>query len=81
MIFEPLGRGDEARNIDETTSVRLGLSIARSLVLRHGGRLSLSNRKPNGPIVRVEFAGPARQSRQAAKVRRRYAAIASASSD
>jgi signal transduction histidine kinase len=52
-------RGDDARNIDETTSVRLGLSIARSIVLRHGGRLSLSNRKPNGPIARVEFAGPA----------------------
>jgi len=59
MMFEPFVRGDDARSMDETTGFGLGLSIARTIVLAHGGRLSLHDRKPNGLIVRIEL--PVRQ--------------------
>jgi signal transduction histidine kinase len=59
MMLEPFVRGDDARNMDETTGFGLGLSIARSIVLAHGGKLSLNDRQPHGLIVRVEL--PARQ--------------------
>jgi len=52
-------RGDEARNMDEAQGFGLGLSIARSIVLAHGGQLSLNDRQPHGLIVRIEL--PVRQ--------------------
>jgi len=33
----------------------LGLSIARAIVLAHGGELSLNDRQPHGLIVRIEL--------------------------
>jgi signal transduction histidine kinase len=66
VMLEPFVRGDDARNMDETTGFGLGLSIARAVVLAHGGRLSLHDRQPHGLIVRIEL--PVRQpSRQAAE--------------
>jgi signal transduction histidine kinase len=66
VMFEPFVRGDDARNMDETAGFGLGLSIARSIVLAHGGKLSMHDRKPNGLIVRIEL--PVRQpSLQAAE--------------
>ena len=52
-------RGDEARNMDEASGFGLGLSIARAIVLAHGGTLSLHDRDPRGLIVRIEL--PVRQ--------------------
>jgi signal transduction histidine kinase len=64
MVFEPFVRGDDARNMDQTAGFGLGLSIARAIVLAHGGKLSLHDRKPSGLIVRIEL--PLRQPSQLA---------------
>ena len=59
IMLEPFVRGDDARNMDEASGFGLGLSIARSIVLAHGGELSLNDRKPHGLIVRIRL--PVRQ--------------------
>ena len=65
VMMEPFVRGDDARNMDETQGFGLGLSIARSIVLAHGGEFSLNDRLPHGLIVRIQL--PVRQrSRRAA---------------
>jgi signal transduction histidine kinase len=65
FMLEPFVRGDEARNMDEAAGFGLGLSIARTIVLAHGGELSLNDRQPHGLIVRIDL--PVRQpNRQAA---------------
>jgi signal transduction histidine kinase len=65
IMLEPFVRGDDARNMDEAAGFGLGLSIARTIVLAHGGELSLNDRQPHGLIVRIRL--PVRQqSRQAA---------------
>ena len=65
VMLEPFVRGDDARNMDEATGFGLGLSIVRTIVLGHGGELTLNDRQPHGLIVRIQL--PVRQqSRQAA---------------
>ena len=65
VMLQPFVRGDDARNMDEASGFGLGLSIARSIVLAHGGELSLHDRQPHGLIVRIRM--PLRQpSRQSA---------------
>jgi signal transduction histidine kinase len=59
IMLEPFVRGDDARNMDEASGFGLGLSIARSIVLAHGGELSLNDRVPRGLIVRIRL--PVRQ--------------------
>ena len=59
VMLEPFVRGDDARNMDEAEGFGLGLSIARAIVLAHGGRLSLHDRQPNGLIVCIQL--PVRQ--------------------
>jgi signal transduction histidine kinase len=61
-MLEPFVRGDEARNMDEAAGFGLGLSIARSVALAHGGELSLHDRQPHGLVVRVQI--PVRQQSQ-----------------
>jgi len=65
VVVEPFVRGDDARNMDEAAGFGLGLSIARAIVLAHGGELSLNDRQPHGLIVRIELPVH-QQSRQAA---------------
>ena len=64
IVLEPFVRGDDARNMDEAAGFGLGLSIARAIVLAHGGELTLNDRQPHGLIVRIEL--PAQQHRAAA---------------
>jgi signal transduction histidine kinase len=65
VMIEPFVRGDDARNMDEASGFGLGLSIARTIVLAHGGEFSLNDGQPQGLIVRIRL--PVRQqSRQAA---------------
>jgi signal transduction histidine kinase len=64
VMLEPFVRGDDARNMDDTTGFGLGLSIARAVVLAHGGEFSLHDRQPHGLIVRIEL--PVRQTIQQA---------------
>jgi signal transduction histidine kinase len=64
VMLEPFVRGDDARNMDEASGFGLGLSIARAIVLTHGGTLSLHDRQPHGLIVRIQL--PARQQTQQA---------------
>jgi signal transduction histidine kinase len=59
VMLEPFVRGDDARNMDEAAGFGLGLSIARTIVLAHGGELSLHDRQPHGLIVRIQL--PVRQ--------------------
>ena len=62
VMLEPFVRGDDARNMNEASGFGLGLSIARSIVLAHGGALSLNDREPHGLIVRILL--PVRQPSQ-----------------
>jgi signal transduction histidine kinase len=64
VMMEPFVRGDDARNMDETAGFGLGLSIARTIALAHGGELSLNDRQPNGLIVCIQLPirQPTRQS-------------------
>ena len=55
-VFKPFVRLEESRNL-ETGGTGLGLSIARSIVLAHGGELTLSNRSGGG--LRAEIRLPA----------------------
>jgi signal transduction histidine kinase len=59
VMLEPFVRGDDARNMDEASGFGLGLSIAHSIMLAHGGELSLNDREPHGLIVRIRL--PVRQ--------------------
>jgi signal transduction histidine kinase len=65
-MLEPFVRGDSARNMDEAAGFGLGLSIARAIVLAHGGELSLNDRHPHGLIVRIAL--PVQQQIQQAVV-------------
>jgi K+-sensing histidine kinase KdpD len=47
---------ETSRNLD-TGGVGLGLSVTRSIILEHGGEISLTDRKGGGLLVRVELPG------------------------
>ncbi|MGD9739407.1 MAG: sensor histidine kinase [Bauldia sp.] len=59
-VFQPFVRLENSRS-RETGGVGLGLSIARSIVLAHGGELVLSNRREGG--LRAEIRLPAGSSK------------------
>ena len=65
VMMEPFVRGDDARNMDESTGFGLGLSIAHAIVQAHGGELSLHDRQPHGLMVRIELP-VCQQNREAA---------------
>ncbi|HEV2703182.1 MAG TPA: ATP-binding protein [Steroidobacteraceae bacterium] len=51
-VFEPFYRTDEARESDRQ-GMGLGLSIARSIILAHGGVIELRNHEPRGLTVHI----------------------------
>jgi signal transduction histidine kinase len=61
-MIEPFVRGDDARNLDGASGFGLGLSIARSIVIAHGGTLSLHDRQPHGLTARITLPARAGQS-------------------
>jgi signal transduction histidine kinase len=65
-MLQPLVRGDDARNMDEAAGFGLGLSIAKAIVLAHGGVLSLHDRKPHGLRVRINLPREQQGRRSAA---------------
>ena len=50
----PFFRGENSRNRD-TGGIGLGLSVAHSIVLAHGGEITLTNRPEGGLRVCVEL--------------------------
>ena len=63
-MLQPFVRGDDARNMDhEASGFGLGLSIARAIVVAHGGEITLNDRQPNGLIVRITL--PVKEARAA----------------
>ncbi|MGX1588286.1 HAMP domain-containing sensor histidine kinase [Brevundimonas diminuta] len=53
-VLEPFVRIERSRSA-ETGGVGLGLALAKAVVDRHGGRISLSNAKPSGLIVSINL--------------------------
>jgi len=51
-VFEPFYRTDNAREVD-SQGMGLGLAIARSVILGHGGTIELLDREPRGLRVRI----------------------------
>ena len=56
-VFEPFFKGDSARPYSARGGFGLGLSIARDIANRHGGKIELRDRVPHGVTVRLSFAG------------------------
>jgi signal transduction histidine kinase len=52
-VFEPFYRTDAARRSGESAGFGLGLSIARMIAERHGGRITLSDATPSGIIAQL----------------------------
>jgi signal transduction histidine kinase len=65
-MLQPFVRGDDARNMDEAAGFGLGLSIAKAIVLAHGGVLSLHDRTPHGLRVRINLPRGQQDRRSAA---------------
>lgn len=52
-MLEPFVRGDAARGMDATSGFGLGLPIARSVIVAHGGSLTLADGTDGGLTVRI----------------------------
>jgi signal transduction histidine kinase len=53
MVFEPFSRGDTSRTFEGTDGFGLGLAIARQIVERIGGSITLHDRLPHGLDVQI----------------------------
>lgn len=53
IAFEPFSRGDDARGAMVQEGFGLGLAIARQIIERHGGQITLHDRIPHGLCVQV----------------------------
>ena len=54
QVFTPFYRGEESRSRD-TGGVGLGLAVTRDIIKVHHGKITLSNLRPHGLRVVVEF--------------------------
>jgi signal transduction histidine kinase len=57
-VFEPFFKADPARSPLGARGFGLGLSIARDIIERHGGSITLQNGAPRGLTVRMMLNGP-----------------------
>jgi two-component system sensor histidine kinase SenX3 len=53
-VFERFYRADEARN-RQSGGAGLGLAIARELVMRHGGRISVESTEGAGSTFTIQL--------------------------
>lgn len=53
-MFQPFSRGDDSRSL-ETGGAGLGLSIVRTIVIAHGGQVTLENRDEGGLEATVKL--------------------------
>lgn len=53
LAFEPFSRGDPSRTAVDADGFGLGLAIARQIVERHGGQITLHDRDPVGLDVQI----------------------------
>lgn len=53
-MFQPFSRGDDSRSL-ETGGAGLGLSIARSIIIAHGGKITLANQEEGGLLAKVDL--------------------------
>ncbi len=53
-MFHPFTRGDDSRNI-ATGGAGLGLAIARTIILAHGGKITLENRAEGGLCASISL--------------------------
>jgi signal transduction histidine kinase len=58
LAFEPFSRGDQARGTVGHEGFGLGLSIARQIIERHGGQITLHDRTPSGLNVQIVLPMP-----------------------
>lgn len=56
-VFQPFARGDTSRSRD-TGGAGLGLSIARAIIVAHGGEIMLENREGGGLIATATLPAP-----------------------
>jgi signal transduction histidine kinase len=61
-VIEPFYRGDTTRNLGEYGGFGLGLSIARSIIEAHRGRLELHDAQPRGLRARLVLPKSSRAS-------------------
>lgn len=54
-VFEPFFKADGARSRSGGSGFGLGLAIARDIIERHAGSISLANRIPSGLTVRISL--------------------------
>ncbi|MCU4179605.1 ATP-binding protein [Bosea sp. BH3] len=54
-LLEPFMRGDEARGRLDSEGFGLGLAIAQSIAVAHGGRLTLHDNEPHGLLARISL--------------------------
>jgi two-component system, OmpR family, sensor kinase len=59
-VFEPFVRGEPSR-ARATGGYGLGLTVARAILRKHGGDITLANGQPTGLIARVELPLPPAQ--------------------
>jgi signal transduction histidine kinase len=66
QVFAPFFRLEGSRSRD-TGGTGLGLSVARSIIRRHGGDITLHDRNGGGLLARVTLPAVAERTAQAAE--------------
>jgi signal transduction histidine kinase len=66
-LMRPFVRGDDARTQSPQSGFGLGLTIANSIIVAHGGQLTLRNRQPRGLMARLTLGSGCRPAVHAAR--------------
>ena len=56
MVFKPFYRSDQARSLEHSSNVGLGLAITKEIITGHYGSISLADSKSlKGLLVRIKL--------------------------